>query len=139
MEGRGRLENGISARLSRSELRKFGFTVGAAFLVFGGIARWRGHTLSSPIFLAIGAILVIGGAAVPMALGPVYTAWMGLAKVMSKVTTPLFLGVMYFLVFTPVGIVRRALGKSGLVRQPVNGSYYLKREHRASRSMDQQF
>ena len=38
-----------------------------------------------------------------------------------------------------VGLVKRAFGKSGLVREPVNGSYFLKRENRKSRSMEQQF
>jgi hypothetical protein len=35
---------------------------------------------------------------------------MGLALVISKVTTPILLGAVYFLVITPVGVLRRLAG-----------------------------
>ena len=39
---------------------------------------------------------------------------MGLAHAISKVTTPIFMGVVYFLVITPVGFVRCAVGGNPL-------------------------
>ncbi len=133
------MAEGIPARLSRGELRKFGLTVGAAFGAIAAIAWWRGHPLSSQVFGALAAALVLGGAALPAALQPVYTAWMGFAKILSRITTPIFLGIVYFLIFTPVGLVRRALGKDQLDRKPVSGSYFLNRRTRPVGSMERLF
>ena len=40
---------------------------------------------------------------------------MGLALLISKVTTPLFMGIVYFIVLMPIGLVRRLSGKSPIV------------------------
>ena len=132
----------VPARLTPAQQgRKFGLTVGLAFLVLAGISFWRGHVLPPRIFGALGGVLLLGGLAVPAALLPVERAWMGLAHAISKVTTPIFMGLVYFLVFTPFGIVRRLLGKNGLVHQPASGSYWipLDRAARTTRSMRRQF
>jgi Saxitoxin biosynthesis operon protein SxtJ len=110
------LETGIPARLSPAEGRKFGLTVGGAFLVLAGIIWWRGkHPGLVPYFGGLGGLLVIAGLAIPTALGPVNRAWMGLAHLLSKVTTPIFMGVVYFVVLTPISLAVRLLGKNPLV------------------------
>ena len=40
---------------------------------------------------------------------------MALAHAISKVTTPIVMGVMYFVVLTPVGVLRRGFGGNPLV------------------------
>ena len=62
---------------------------------------------------------LLGGLLVPGKLGPVYRAWMGLAHVISKVTTPIFMGVVYFLVITPIAVLRRTFGGNPL--RPASG------------------
>jgi hypothetical protein len=115
------LAHGISARLSTEYTaaagRKFGLTVGTAFAVFSGIARWRGHPTTFLVLASLGAALILGALVMPRALRAVDRAWMQLALLISKVTTPIFMGVIYFLVLTPVGIVRRALGGNALVHR----------------------
>jgi hypothetical protein len=65
---------------------------------------------------------------------------MAFAHALSKVTTPVFMGLVYFLVFTPVGVVRRVLGKNALVRPSVGGSYWVSRGVGARRSdLERQF
>lgn len=120
------METGIPARLSPKEGRKFGLLVGGAFLVFGGLSRWRGHDTVPYVLFTLGGLLVVGGVAIPGLLGPVYRAWMGLALVLSKITTPIFMGVVYFIVLTPVGLFRRMLGKNSLVR-PQGNSFWVDR------------
>ena len=132
----------VPARLTPAQQgRKFGLTVGLAFLVIAAISAWRGHVLPPRIFGGIGGALVLGGLVLPAALLRVERAWMGFAHALSKVTTPIFMGLVYFLVFTPFGLVRRLLGKNGLVHQPVADSYWipLDRAARANRSMRRQF
>jgi hypothetical protein len=63
---------------------------------------------------------------------------MKLAVMISKVTTPLFMGIVYFAVLTPTAILRRTFGRNPIVHEPVDGSLWLPRE--ASRSdLERQF
>lgn len=104
----------VPARLTATEGRKFGLTVGIAFLAFGSIAMWRGKQLTAMVLLSLGGVLVVAGLVVPTLLGPVEKAWMGLAHLISKVTTPIFMGIVYFVVITPIGFIRRmSAGKMG--------------------------
>lgn len=97
------------------ELRDFGLLVGGAFGVIAVIAFWRHKPNIVPgVFGALGGLLILTGLAVPAVLSKVYTAWMGLAVLLSKVTTPIFMGVIYFVIITPVGAVMRAAGRSKL-------------------------
>jgi hypothetical protein len=114
------LETGVPARLSARAGRRFGLQVGAAFLVLAAIASWRGHPRSAAVFGVLGIALLAGGLIVPSQMDPVYRAWMRLAAAISKVTTPLVMGALYFLVLTPMGLLLRAFGHRPLV--PTRGA-----------------
>lgn len=101
---------GTPARLSPAEGRRFGLLVGVAFLVLGGLLLRRGHAAAATGAAGLGAALVLGGLAVPGRLGPVYRGWMKLAEVLSRVTTPIFMGLLYFLLLTPAGLLGRLAG-----------------------------
>lgn len=108
----------VPARLTAAQGRRFAFTVGAAFLVFGGIAWWRQHPTAATVLASLGALLAVAGTVAPTALGPVERAWMGLAHAISKVTTPVFMGVIYFVVITPIALLMGAFGKRPLTVRP---------------------
>jgi hypothetical protein len=119
------LATGIPARLSPAEGRKFGLTVGAAFLVLAGITWWREHETLMYVFTGLGGALVAAGLVVPGRMGPIYRAWMGFAHAISKVTTPIFMGIVYFVVIMPVGLIMRALGRNPVRHRPVGGSFWV--------------
>ncbi len=127
MEGVEGVATGISARLTRQEGRKFGLTVGGAFLVLSGLLWWRGRPSAALVFLAPGAVLVLAGLAAPTRLGSIHRAWMGLASLMSRVTTPVFMGIVYFLVLTPTGGIIRLFGRNPIRRPPSEGSFWVRR------------
>jgi Saxitoxin biosynthesis operon protein SxtJ len=108
------LAQGRSARLSAREGRKFAFTLAAAFGVLAGVTWWRGGATAPMVLGTLAGLFAFGGLIAPTRLGPVERAWMGLAHAISKVTTPIFMGVVYYLVITPVGIIRRAVGGNPL-------------------------
>ncbi len=104
----------IPARLTAAEGRSFGLTVGGAFLVIAALMYWRGHARRAMVAGAVGAAFILGGLIVPTLMGPVQRGWMGLAHAISKVTTPIFMGIVYFVVMTPIGILRRTFGGNPL-------------------------
>lgn len=113
-------------RLSRSESRKFGLQVGAAFVLLGGILFWRGRA-AAPWIALLGAALVAAGVVVPTALRPVHRLWMAGSAQLSRITTPIVLGIIYFIVITPFGSVLRLLGKNPLNRVAKDGTYWVTR------------
>jgi hypothetical protein len=130
----------VPARLTAAQGRKFGLTVGIAFLVFAGIAWWRGHPTTTMVLGSLGGVLALAGLVVPTMLGPVERAWMALAHAISKVTTPIVMGVMYLLVLTPIGILRRTAGGNPMVHAPVGDSYWKARpEGRRAGNLTRQF
>ena len=56
------------------------------------------------------------GFAAPMALQPVYKAWMRFGLTLNKITTPVILGLVFYLMITPTGLIRRLISKDSLAR-----------------------
>jgi hypothetical protein len=102
------------ARLTPREGRKFALTLAVAFGMLGGVGWWRESPRATLVFGAVAGAFVLGGLLVPGKLGPVYRAWMGFAHALSRITTPIFMAVVYFLVITPIAVMRRALGGNPL-------------------------
>ncbi|MGE0463317.1 MAG: SxtJ family membrane protein [Vicinamibacterales bacterium] len=129
------------AGLTIAQGRRFAFTVGGAFLVFSGIAWWRDHGPVAAVLAALGLTLAAAGVFVPASLGPVERAWMRLAHLISKVTTPIVMGVMYLLVITPVGAVKRAMSGDSLRHERGATGFWRERAegHRRTTSMRRQF
>ena len=134
MEGDIGLADRIPARLTAAEGRKFAFTVGIAFLVLAGISYWRGHTRVPVVLASLGGVLLLAGLIVPASLGPVQRGWMGFAHVLSKITTPIFMGIVYFLVITPIGLFRQMIGKNAMVQKAKPDTGYWSVRDRSVRS-----
>ena len=67
---------------------------------------------------------MLAGILIPTRLGPVLRGWMGFAHLLSKVTTPIFLGIVYFLVVTPIALVTRAIGRRPLNHAEQDGGFW---------------
>ena len=109
--------NSSSTEFTASDGRKFAFPVGTAFFVLAAILWWRDHETPMRVMLALGGTLYVLGALIPGKLGPVYRGWMAMALAISKVTTPIFMGLVYFVVLTPTGIVMKLLGRKPMVHE----------------------
>src|SRR5688572_3965239 len=131
------MKNNDTRSFGRVEGRRFGFTVGSAFLVLAAILSWRTRDTAAYVLGAIGGLLVVGGLLVPASLRPVYRAWMAFAMALSKITTPIFMGVIYFLVLAPVGVIRRTFGKNPLRHEAEGGSYWKIRSRKKDEQMRQ--
>ena len=104
--------------LDRKGLRDFGLVTGGIIAgLFGLIFPWL---IERPIprwpFVLL---LVLGGLglAAPLALKPVYHWWMRFGLLMSRITTPLIMGIVFYLVITPMALVMRLVGKDPMARQ----------------------
>jgi hypothetical protein len=127
------LAHGIPARLTPAAGRRFGFTLAGAFAALAAILWWRGHESAASAALGIGAVCFVGGAVAPGRLGPVYRAWMALALLLSKLTTPLFMGLVYYGVVAPIGLAMRLIGKNPIGRRASAATFWVARGLEAAR------
>jgi hypothetical protein len=124
--------------LSPAEGRKFALTVGAAFVALAGLAWWRGNQKVATVAGALGAALIVAGLLAPGQLGLIYRGWMAFGLALSKITTPIFMSVVYFLVITPIGILRRTFGRNALIARGTT-TVWATRDTAASSDLHRQF
>jgi hypothetical protein len=126
---------------TNKELRSFGLLVGG---VFAGIGFWPmlvhgGDYRSAALILA--ALLIAPAVIFPRSLGPVHKVWMKLGHVLGWINTRIILGVVFFAVVTPMGMIRRLFRKDSMGRQSDStlDSYRLPRQSRPASHMMRQY
>lgn len=114
---------------TRAEARKTALIVAA---VLASVAAWNLYRGRMAVAYATGGIsvaLAAAGLFVPAASSLFHTAWMRLAAVLGYVNSRVLLGLMYYGVFTPYGLVSRLAGRDPLGRRkPKGGSYWTPRK-----------
>jgi hypothetical protein len=109
--------------------RTLGLVFGAVFLLVslyplafgGGVRLWS---------LAIAVAFALIALVLPSLLGPLNRVWTRFGLLLHKITSPIVLGIMFFGVITPTGLLMRALGKDflRLRRQSDAPTYWVDRE-----------
>ena len=103
----------INIKSGKNELKKFGVTSGIVLGILGGLYFWR--DINYYIYFLILSALFLGlGLVQPTILKPVYKAWMIVAVVLGWSMTWVILIVLYYCVFTLLGIFGRLFGKTFL-------------------------
>lgn len=118
------------AHATRKELRTFGISLGVVCLLWSGILWWRGHTAPIRWLLVASPILLLLAAIAPQVLGPLHRVWMPVAKGIARGLTWILLTVVFFVVFTPYGVILRRLGRNPLEPswEPDRPSYWIPRK-----------
>jgi hypothetical protein len=111
-----------------SSNREFGLVMAGALAIVGLWPLWKGSSVR-PWPLAAAAIFAILALALPSLLTPLNRLWMALGLLLGRITTPIFLGLLFFLVFTPVAILFRIMGRDALRLRWNRGapSYWIER------------
>lgn len=127
--------------VEKKELRNFGLMVGGILCVIGIWPMIRhGEALRLWAILP-GALLIPLGLAAPTFLAPIFKVWMKIGHVMGWINTRIILGVLYFGLITPMGVVMRMFGwdsMSRALRQDAE-SYRVVRQPRPRNHMTRQF
>ena len=108
--------------------RSFGIVFLLVFLAMG-IWMVLGSHPEGWLFLAGSVILFVVTLARPSILSPLNRAWFKFGLLLGQVVNPLILGVVFFLVITPMAVFRRLLGKDSLhlKSNPCLESYWIDR------------
>lgn len=99
--------------VSSSSNRSFGLVFAAVFAIIG-LWPWLfgGQVRVWSVF--VGAAFLMVGWLRPTALAQLNRVWTRFGLLLHRIVSPVVLGVMFFVVVTPMGLVMRALGKDPL-------------------------
>lgn len=101
--------------------------VGGVLVLLAGWWFYRGKFVNArQVILPLGTLLVLLGLIWPRVLVLPNRAWMLLAEGLSFVTTRVILALVFFLVITPIGLVKRLTGWDPLGRRGPRSSSYWK-------------
>jgi len=131
------MNNGVEAK----QLRSFGLLVGGILTLIGlWPTLFRGEDPRLWVLIFAG-FLMIPALLLPRSLGPVYRVWMAIGYILGWINTRLILGVLFYGLFTPMGLVMRLWGKDAMRRklEGATDSYRVVRQPRPSSHMRHQF
>ena len=112
-----------------SSERSFGFVFAVVFVVIGlwpllgdGDPRWW----SLAIALAFAAVALVR----PILLAPLNRLWFKFGMLLNRIVSPLVMGMLFYLIITPIALFMRLLGKDllNLKRDPEARSYWIPRD-----------
>ena len=125
---------------SKRQLRSFGLIVAAGFGLIGLLPLVRGHHIRI-WSLAISALFAATALVAPQALRSVYPIWMRAGEALGWVNSRIILGVVYFVILSPIGALRRMLGHDPMQRKfdPETQTYRISRTKRPRSHLLQQY
>ena len=109
--------------------RSFGLTFTVAFAVLAAVSWWR-HPAAMPWLAGFSALFLAVTVIRADWLLPLNRAWMRFGMLLNAVVSPIVLGILFFVVFTPVGLLMRVLHRDPMRRTWDAGarSYWIPRD-----------
>ncbi len=108
--------------------KSFGFVFSAFFLLLSLMA-WRKQSHHLDLWVGLCALALIITLFYPRLLKPFNLVWNKFGLLLHKITTPIIMGLMFYLVFFPLGIFLQQLKKLSLKKgfDPELKSYWIAR------------
>ena len=109
-------------------------TVGLVFTgIFFLLAVYNWLTDSAPIYLRVfgglAIIFLLATLIAPAILAPLNRVWYQLGLLLGRVVSPLVLGLLFFVLITPVALFTRLIGRDALrIKKQTIDSYWIKRD-----------
>src|ERR1700751_1664259 len=97
----------FTAKITKKQCMEFGQVATLLVLVFA--LHYKNDNLIAAAFVLILVTIVL-----PIIFYPFAVVWFGLADLLSIVSPAIILAIVFFLIVTPVGLIRRLLGKDSM-------------------------
>jgi Saxitoxin biosynthesis operon protein SxtJ len=113
----------------RPSERSFGLVFAVFFAVIASLPLLHGGSVR--IWAVVAAALFLTAAFVaPRLLAPLNLVWFYFGKLLHHITSPILLGLVFYLSVTPIGLLLRVFGKDvlALKKRPDLPSYWIERE-----------
>ena len=110
--------------------RGFGVTFAVIFALIGGYFTVFTPAAAGPWLLGLAGAFFAVALMRPATLRPLNHLWFRFGLLLHKIISPIVMGLMFFLVFTPFAVVMKLAGRDHLCLKfdPEQKSYWVKRE-----------
>lgn len=127
---------------TRRELRQFGLLTGSLIAVLlGGLIPWlRGRSYPAWPWI-VGAVLLGCGAIYPAALRYPFAIWSAAGGLLGWINSRLILGLVFYLLVTPMGLVMKLMGRDPMARkfEPGAQSYRVASRRAPAQNLERPF
>jgi len=108
--------------------KKFGRLFAVIFSIVAVYAKWKNAELLATLAIFLAVLLAILSITASHLLAPLNKFWYQLGILQGKVMNPIVLGVIFYLLITPVSFATRLFGRDVLsIRKRVVSSYWVER------------
>jgi hypothetical protein len=94
--------------------RKFGWFFATVFSALGAYAFWKAWTEVAAAALALSVLFAAVTLVAPQLLSPLNRLWYGLGLLLGKIVSPIVLGIIFFILITPISLITRLFGRDEL-------------------------
>ncbi len=107
----------MKSSYSRKEIRRWAVLMAVVSAIIGTIQLFLlRHPNAATVFWLIAVVFLVDGLLFPSLLKPVYWLWMKFAGALAWFNTRLIMALVFYLIFTPIGIILRIL-RVDLIKQ----------------------
>ena len=125
-----------SIKTSNKDIRSFGITIGIILFIISATLLYYDKS-SYQIIAYIGGGFIALGIIIPILLKPIYILWMTFAVMLGWVMTRVILGLVFYLIMTPIGLITKLLGEDFLDLKETNvKSYWNNRDSHLEQNQD---
>jgi hypothetical protein len=128
-------------RIGPGSNRNFGLVMAGAFLIVAGLQLYSGSLVWALIWTVLAAVFAGLAAKAPGWLEHPNRLWFRFGLLLHRIINPLVLGLLFFVVVTPIGLVMRMFGQRPLALgfDKSAASYWISRSQPTPNSMRKQF
>jgi hypothetical protein len=118
----------FSAQLQLPTNRKFGWFFAALFALLWAYAYWKVWTEVAITGIIFSALFSVTTLVAPHLLTTLNRLWFGLGLMLGKMVSPIVLGVIFFMLITPISLIMRMFGRDELkMKKRSVDSYWVNR------------
>ena len=109
--------------------QKFGWVFACIFGLGGAYAIYQSNIGWATGLFALAMLFALAAVVVPTVLAPLNRLWFRLGILLGRIISPIVLGIMFFLLITPVAVVARLCGRDALrIKRRRVTTYWVDRE-----------
>lgn len=102
------------------QMRWFGAIFLAGFYLLALLMKFKGHITAGYWLLLIGGVGGVWALALPKTAKPLYVTWMAIGMAIGAVVSRVVMGIIFFLILTPVALIFRYKKRDALLIRPEN-------------------
>lgn len=103
--------------VTKKQLRTFGIALSIFLGIIGLIHFLKGHTHQNFWFWGAAGIVLISALSVPILIKPIYRGALFIAYILGWINTRIILGLIFYLLFTPISLIMKIIGRDPLNRK----------------------